>query len=79
MKECAEKQSIPSNHIQPGRPQQNAYVPRSNHTFRHEWLALQLRIFTSSESIGLHDSEVMDDGCIDRDNVGTLGIVAARR
>ena len=40
-------------------------------------LALQLRIFTSSESIGLHDSEVMDDGCIDRDNVGTLGIVAA--
>jgi len=40
-------------------------------------LALQLHISINSESMGLHDSEVMDDGCINRDDAGTLGIVAA--
>ncbi len=29
-------------------------------------LALQLRFLLVSESMGLHDSEVMDDRCIDR-------------
>ena len=40
-------------------------------------LALQLRFIAGSESMGLHDSEVVDNGCINRDNVGTVGIVAA--
>jgi hypothetical protein len=40
-------------------------------------LALQLRFSANSESIGLHDSEVMDDECINRDNAGTVGIFAA--
>jgi len=25
-------------HIQPGQPQQNAYIERYNRTVRHEWL-----------------------------------------
>jgi putative transposase len=35
---CAEKQGIAIQHIQPGQPQQNAYVERYNPSVRHEWL-----------------------------------------
>jgi putative transposase len=34
----AEKQKIQLQYIQPGKPQQNAYVERFNRTVRHEWL-----------------------------------------
>jgi putative transposase len=34
----AEKQKINLQYIQPGKPQQNAYVERFNRTVRHEWL-----------------------------------------
>ena len=33
-----ENQGIALNHIQPGKPQQSAYVERYNRTVRHEWL-----------------------------------------
>lgn len=36
--EWAEKRGIALSHIQPGKPQQNAYVERYNRTVRHEWL-----------------------------------------
>mgnify|MGYP000359011744 CR=1 FL=1 len=34
----AEKRNITITHIQPGKPQQNAYIERYNRTVRHEWL-----------------------------------------
>ena len=37
--EWAEKRSIRIDFIQPGKPQQNAYVERFNRTVRYEWLA----------------------------------------
>lgn len=36
--EWAEKHSITILYIQPGQPQQNAYIERYNRTVRHEWL-----------------------------------------
>ena len=36
--EWAEKQGVIIQHIQPGQPQQNAYIERYNRTVRHEWL-----------------------------------------
>jgi putative transposase len=36
--EWAANHGIALKHIQPGKPQQNAYVERYNRTVRHEWL-----------------------------------------
>ena len=43
----AAKQNITLEHIQPGKPTQNAYVERFNRTVRHEWL--DLNVFDSVE------------------------------
>lgn len=37
--EWAAKHQIKIQHIQPGKPQQNAYVERFNRTIRYEWLS----------------------------------------
>jgi putative transposase len=39
LKNWAEQQSIELAYIQPGNPQQNAYIERYNRTVRYEWLA----------------------------------------
>lgn len=38
LSQWAASKGIALNHIQPGKPQQNAYVERYNRTVRHEWL-----------------------------------------
>ena len=38
LRKWAEKHGVTIQHIQPGQPQQNAYVERYNRTVRHEWL-----------------------------------------
>lgn len=45
----AEQQGIRIEHIQPGKPQQNAYVERYNRTVRYAWLARIL--FDSIEQV----------------------------
>ena len=45
----AEKQGIRIEHIQPGKPQQNAYVERYNRTVRYDWLNQYL--FDSIEEV----------------------------
>ena len=35
----AERHGIRIEHIQPGKPQQNAYVERYNRTVRYDWLS----------------------------------------
>lgn len=35
----AQRRSIRIEYIQPGKPQQNAYVERYNRTVRYDWLA----------------------------------------
>ncbi len=39
MQEWAEKMGIELQYIQPGKPQQNAYIERFNRTVRYEWLS----------------------------------------
>lgn len=38
LKAWAEARGIDIEYIQPGKPQQNAYIERYNRTVRHEWL-----------------------------------------
>ena len=35
-----EKRNVRLEYIQPGKPQQNAYIERHNRTVRGEWLAI---------------------------------------
>lgn len=38
----AERRNITLNFIQPGKPQQNAYIERYNRTVRYDWLVQHL-------------------------------------
>lgn len=49
LKQWAERHQIQLQYIQPGKPQQNAYIERFNRTVRHEWLN-QL-IFSSIDEV----------------------------
>ena len=47
--ELGQRARNPFEHIQPGKPQQNAYVERYNRTVRYAWLARTL--FDSIEQV----------------------------
>ena len=49
VQQWAQNRSIRLEYIEPGKPQQNAYVERFNRTVRYEWLAQQL--FDSIEEV----------------------------
>lgn len=69
--EWAENRGITLAFIQPGKPQQNAYVERYNWTVRHEWL--DLYIFESIDEVQQIATEWLwsyNNGCPDMGNGG---------
>lgn len=73
----AEKQGIALRHIQPGKPQQNAYVERYNRTVRHEWL--DLHIFETIEEVQEIATEWLWTYNHDRPNMGIGGMTPAQK
>ena len=65
----AGKHGIAIQHIQPGQPQQNAYIERFNRTVRHEWL--DQYIVESIEEAQEHATQWLWTYNNDRPNMGT--------
>ena len=75
--EWAEKRKITIQHIQPGQPQQNAYIDRYNRTVRHEWLD-QYIIETIEEAQDFATQWLWTYNN-DRPNMGIGGITPAQK
>ena len=73
----AEKMGIALTYIQPGKPQQNAYVERYNRTVRHEWL--DLYIFESIEEVQQIATEWLWSYNHERPNMGNGGMTPAQK
>lgn len=73
----AEKLGIALTYIQPGKPQQNAYVERYNRTVRHEWL--DLYIFESIEEVQQITTEWLWSYNHERPNMGNGGMTPAQK
>lgn len=73
----AEKQGIALTYIQPGKPQQNAYVERDNRTVRHEWP--DLYIFETIEEVQEIATEWLWTYNHDRPNMGIGGMTPAQK
>ncbi len=68
----AEKHRIALCYIQPGKPQQNAYIERFDRTVRHEWLGTH--IFYSIEEVQNHATKWLWTYNNDRPNMAIGGI-----
>ena len=68
----AAKRQIRLEHIQPGKPQQNAYIERYNRTVRYEWLAQYL--FDSIEDVQEYATHWLWSYNNERPNMGIGGI-----
>ena len=75
--EWAEQKGIALAHIQPGKPQQNAYVERYNRTVRHEWL--DLHIFESIDEVQQIATEWLWSYNNERPNMGNGGVTPAQK
>lgn len=73
----AEKKGIALTYIQPGKPQQNAYVERYNRTVRHEWLGLYL--FETIEEAQQIATEWLWTYNHERPNMGIGGMTSAQK
>ena len=75
--EWAEDKGITLTYIQPGKPQQNAYVESYNRTVRHEWL--DLYIFETIEEVQNIATEWLWTYNNERPNMGIGGITPAMK
>ena len=73
----AEKRGIAIQYIQPGKPQQNAYVERYNRTVRQEWLGRY--IFNSIEEVQDRATRWLWTYNNERPNMGIGGITPAMK
>ena len=73
----AANQGIRIEHIQPGQPQQNAYVERYNRTVRYDWLGQFL--FSSIEEVQDHATNWLWTYNNERPNMGIGGITPAQK
>jgi putative transposase len=73
----AEKLQINICHIQPGKPQQNAYVERYNRTVRHEWL--DQNIIGSIEEAQNYATKWLWTYNNERPNMGIGGMTPAQK
>jgi len=77
LKKWAAKQGVTIQNIQPGQPQQNAYIERYNRTVRHEWL--DQYIIESIEEAQDHATQWLWTYYNERPNMGIGGITPAQK
>ena len=73
----AEDRGIAIQHIQPGKPQQNAYIERYNRTVRHEWLDQYM--FATIKEVQDYATDWLWTYNNDRPNMGLGGITPAQK
>ena len=73
----AENKGIELNFIQPGNPQQNAYVERYNRTVRYDWLNQFL--FSSIEEVQVHATQWLWTYNNERPNTAIGGITPKQK
>ena len=73
----AETRGIAIQHIQPGKPQQNAYIERYNRTVRHEWLDQYM--FATIKEVQDYATDWLWTYNNDRPNMGLGGITPAQK
>ena len=73
----AEKQGVRLDYIQPGKPQQNAYIERYNRTVRGEWLSQY--IFETIEEAQDQATQWLWTYNNERPNMGIGGITPAMK